>query len=232
MVKYSTFLLFLLFLTIFLLPFFSTIPLPLLAFVYVHFSALPFPLLFAIIFQLHFLHSYCYEFQNLKKHITSSNNRKLLLTFISFFHVLKCHAVTFIFSYVCCLLINTWSSKLIRSINTSLCVLCTNMWKHLASPLSMNVANFIFWLLHIRNLPTLFVLIPFHSPYTPSIDYAHLSTDCENTSTDYINFFAYCAHNYEDCANTLDDQMNNSIDLINTPDISSLDRCIPNPTLL
>ncbi len=60
--KYSTFLS-LLFSTPLLLLFFSTILLPPLAFVCAHSSALPFPLLFIIVFQLH---SYGYEFQNLK----------------------------------------------------------------------------------------------------------------------------------------------------------------------
>ncbi len=62
-VQYST-LLSLLFSTPFQILFFSTIPLPCHAFIYVHSSALPFPLLFAIVFQLHYLHSYYCEFQN------------------------------------------------------------------------------------------------------------------------------------------------------------------------
>jgi hypothetical protein len=69
----------------------------------------------------------------------------------------------------------------------------------------MNIANFIFQLLHICNLLTLFVLTPFCSPYTPSNDYAHLFADYENTFGDYMDFFADCAHNYDNCANAPDD---------------------------
>jgi len=64
--KYSTLIFFLLFSTPLLLLFFSTIPLPPPTFICVHSSTLPFPLLFAIVFQLHFPHSYCGELQNFK----------------------------------------------------------------------------------------------------------------------------------------------------------------------
>ncbi len=64
--KYSTCLLSLLFSTPLLLLFFSTIPLPPLAFVCVHSSTLPFPLLFFVVFQWHFLHSCYCELQNFK----------------------------------------------------------------------------------------------------------------------------------------------------------------------
>jgi hypothetical protein len=63
--EYST-LLFLLFSTPLLLMLFSIIPFPPPTFVYAHSSKLPFPLLFTIVFQLHSLHSYCYELQNFK----------------------------------------------------------------------------------------------------------------------------------------------------------------------
>jgi hypothetical protein len=96
----------------------------------------------------------------------------------------------------------------------------------------MNVINFIFRLLHIHNLPTLPILIPFHLPCTPSIDYAHLFTNCENTSSDCINFLNDYAHNSDDCVNTLDDLVNNVANLTDMSDISSLDLYIPNPTLL
>jgi hypothetical protein len=85
----------------------------------------------------------------------------------------------------------------------------------------MNVANFIFQLLHIHNLPTLYVLTPFCLPCTPFVDYAHLTTKCENTYGDCIDFFV-------NCANTHDDQTNTIIVLADTPNISSLDIYIPN----
>jgi hypothetical protein len=56
----------LLFSTFLQLLFLSTIPLLPPAFVCAHSSTLPFPLLFPIVFQLHSLHSCCYEFQNFK----------------------------------------------------------------------------------------------------------------------------------------------------------------------
>ncbi len=64
--KYSTFLFFLLFSIRYLLLFFSRILLPHVAFIYVHSFTFPFPLLFTISLQLHFIHSYYYEFQNFK----------------------------------------------------------------------------------------------------------------------------------------------------------------------
>jgi hypothetical protein len=96
----------------------------------------------------------------------------------------------------------------------------------------MNVANFIFRLLHIRNLLTLFILTPFCSPYTPFTDYAHLSIECENTSGNYIDFSPDYAHSFNDCANTCDDRANIVADSTNMLDISSLDLCIPNHALL
>jgi hypothetical protein len=149
-----------------------------------------------------------------------------------FFSSLNIPPVTFIFSFAHYLLINAWSLKLIWPIITSLCVLCIAMWKHLASSLWMNVTNFIFWLFHIRNHPTLYVLIPFHLPYTPSVDYAHLFPDCENTFGDYTYFFANCAYNSNDCANTPNDRTNTAADSTYMPNISSINFCIPNPTLL
>jgi hypothetical protein len=54
-------------------------------------------------------------------------------------------------------------------------------------------------------MPTLFVLIPFCSPCTPSVDYAHLSTDHENTSSDSTDLSVNYAHNFDDYENTFDD---------------------------
>jgi hypothetical protein len=99
------------------------------------------------------------------------------------------------------------------------------MWKHLTPSLWMNVANFIFQLLYIYNLPTLFVLIPLRSPCTPFADCAHLSTNYENTFGDYIDVSTNSTHNSDDCVNT-------PINLTNMPNISSLDLYIPNPTIL
>jgi hypothetical protein len=96
----------------------------------------------------------------------------------------------------------------------------------------MNVVDFIFRLLHIHNLPTLFILIPLCSPCTPFADYAHLFANYEDTFSDCTNFSTNYAHNFDDCVNTLDDQMNNITDSIDMLDISSLDLYIPNPALL
>jgi hypothetical protein len=96
----------------------------------------------------------------------------------------------------------------------------------------MNITNLMFQLFHIHNLLTLFVLTPLHSPYTPSIDYAHLSIDYENTFGDYTNFSTNCAHNSDDYANTPNDRMNIVVNSANMPNISPLDLCIPNPALL
>jgi hypothetical protein len=96
----------------------------------------------------------------------------------------------------------------------------------------MNVANFIVRLLHIHNCLTLFELTTFHSPCTPSTNYAHLSADCENTFNDCTNFSADCALNFDDCANNFNDQENiivNSADMLN---ISFVDFYIPNFALL
>jgi hypothetical protein len=96
----------------------------------------------------------------------------------------------------------------------------------------MNVIDFIFQLLHIRNLLTLFVLTPLHSPYTPFVDYAHLYANYENTFNDCINFSIDYALNSNDYVNTLDDRVNIAVNLANIPNISSLNFCIPNPTLM
>jgi hypothetical protein len=48
----------------------------------------------------------------------------------------------------------------------------------------MNIADFIFQLLHIRNLPALFILIPFRLPCTHFANYEHLFIDYENTYGD------------------------------------------------
>jgi hypothetical protein len=137
----------------------------------------------------------------------------------------------------CCLLINTWSSKLIWP---SLQVYVYLVQPHgNTSSLWTNIVDFIFWLLHIRNLPTWYVLTPLRSPCTPFANYAHLFIDYDNTSSDYTDFFTDCAdfsinyaHNFYDYVNTPDDQANNVVDSTNTLDISSLDFYIPNHTLL
>jgi len=69
----------------------------------------------------------------------------------------------------------------------------------------MNIANFIFRLFHIHNLPTLSVPTPFHSPLTPSANCAHLYIDYEKTFGDCTNFFTDYAHKSHDCTNTPDD---------------------------
>jgi hypothetical protein len=69
----------------------------------------------------------------------------------------------------------------------------------------MNIIDFSFELLHIRNLPTLVVPIPPCSPYTLSANYAHLSFDCVNSSIDCTNFFVDYANKFDDCANTPND---------------------------
>jgi len=103
----------------------------------------------------------------------------------------------------------------------------------------MNDINFIFQLLHIHNFPTLVVLTPPHSPCTPSIDYAHLSADYfnsfakyDNTSIDCIDFSTNHANKFDDYVKVPNDRVNTSIDSANTHDKSSLDFCIPNPSLL
>jgi hypothetical protein len=103
----------------------------------------------------------------------------------------------------------------------------------------MNVANFIFWLLHIHNLSTLFALIPFHSPCTPFANYAHLCVDYENTygdytdfSANYVDFSVDYAQNFDDYVNTPDDRIKTTIDSADTLNISSSYFYIPNTTLL
>jgi hypothetical protein len=106
MAEYSTFLS-LLFSTHLLLLFLS-IPLPPLAFVCAHSSTLPFPLLFAIVFQLHSLHSYCCEFPKLRKHTQLlATNTNCFQQPCFFFLSLNILPVTFIFSCAHYILINT-----------------------------------------------------------------------------------------------------------------------------
>jgi hypothetical protein len=47
-----------------------------------------------------------------------------------------------------------------------------------------------------------------------------------------IDFFANCAHNYDDYVNIPNDSVNTTTNLANMPNISSLNLCIPNPPLL
>jgi hypothetical protein len=211
MTTYSTCLLFVLFSTIFLFMFFSTILLPPPAFVCVHSSMLPFT--FVIICSLsialsilmllwtpNFKHAHNFQQQT---QITFDN-------YPFFISSLNFLLITFIFLLTCHFLINAWSLKLIWPITTSSCVPCIAMWKHFMSSIWMNAANFIFWLLHIRNLCTLVVLTPPYLPCTPFVDYTHLSIDHVNSSTNYdntyvncIDFSIDCANKYDDCANTL-----------------------------
>jgi hypothetical protein len=121
MVKYSTCLLFMFFSIVLLLLFFSTILLLPPTFVCGHSSALPLPLLFSIVFQLHSLHSCCYELQNLKMCTTSNNKHKLLSIITLFFSFLKCPTHHIHFFPTRHLLINAWSLKLIWPIIISLC---------------------------------------------------------------------------------------------------------------
>jgi hypothetical protein len=96
----------------------------------------------------------------------------------------------------------------------------------------MNFVDFIFRLFHIRNFPTLSILTPLCSPYTPSAKCAHLSTNYENKYGDYTNFSTDYAHNSNDFVNIFDDRVNTVIDSADMFDISSLNFCIPNLTLL
>jgi hypothetical protein len=83
--------------------FFSTIPLPPLAFVCAHSYVFPFPLLFTIGFQLHSLHSYYCEFQNFKNAHNFQQQTQTAFDGYSKFLVLE-HYIHF---FICCLLINT-----------------------------------------------------------------------------------------------------------------------------
>jgi hypothetical protein len=96
----------------------------------------------------------------------------------------------------------------------------------------MDVANFIFRLLHIFNLPSLAILTPLHTPYTPSIDYAHLSTNCVNSYVDYIDFSIDCGNKSDDYVNMPNDWANIIIDSTNNFDILSSNIRIPNPSFL
>jgi hypothetical protein len=122
--------------------------------------------------------------------------------------------------------------KLIQPITTSLSVPCTSTWKHFATSLWMNTTNFIFQLLHIHNLPTLIVLIPLHSPCTPSIDFTHVFVDYVNSFYDCDNIHANCTNFYANCANKSNDCANTFVDLTNTHDRSSSNFYIPNPSLM
>ncbi len=69
----------------------------------------------------------------------------------------------------------------------------------------MNALDFICQLLHICDLPTLLILTPLCSPYTPSTNCAHLSFDYDNTSIDYTDFSINYANKFDDCANVPND---------------------------
>ncbi len=115
MPKYSTLFFFLLFSTPLLLMFLSTILLPPPGFVFVHSSMFPFPLLFTIVFQLHSLHSYCYEFQNFENAHNFQQQCKLFFTITPFFLILEhlaLHSHSFIHS-------SSFNLLMILEINTA-----------------------------------------------------------------------------------------------------------------
>jgi len=146
MAKYSTCLHVMHFLTPLLLLFFSIIMFCPLTFVYAHSFTLHFPLLFFVVFQSHFLHScYCMWTLELWKcsqlPIIDENNFWQLFYF---FTSLSFPPIIFIFLFAHCLLINTWSFKLIQAITTTLCVPCITTCKHFTSSLRMNFSYFIF----------------------------------------------------------------------------------------
>jgi hypothetical protein len=99
--------------------------------------------------------------------------------------------------------------------------------------------KFIFQLFHILNLPTLVVLTPPHSPYTPSANYANASADyvnsyvdSSNTFVDHTDFSINYANKSNDCVNTLDDWVNTFADSANTLDKLTSNLYIPKPSLL
>ncbi len=158
---------------------------------------------------------------------------------LPFFSSLNIPPVAFISLPTHCLLINTWSSKLIWPISISLSIFCMTMWKQSMSSLWMNAANFIFQLLHTTNLPLIKILIAPCSPCTPFAKCAYSPTDCVNsyvdydhTYVDYTDFSIDCANKSDVCANTPNDWTNIIASLVNILDISSSDLWIPNPSFL
>ncbi len=89
MVECFTFQHSLLFSTLLLFIYFSTIPLPLLISVCAHSFALPFPLLLFAIFQLRYLYYVSMNSRTSKTHTTSYNKRKQLSMVTLFIFVLK-----------------------------------------------------------------------------------------------------------------------------------------------
>jgi hypothetical protein len=77
--------------------------------------------------------------------------------------------------------------------------------EHFMSSLWMDVIDLIFQLLHIFNLPSLVILTPLRSPYTPSVDYVHFFVDYDNTSINYTDFLTNRGNTYVDYSNTLED---------------------------
>jgi hypothetical protein len=74
-----------------------------------------------------------------------------------------------------------------------------------------------------------------HSPCTPSTNYAHLASNCLNSSVDYGNTFTNCTNFSIDCTNKYNDYTNNlhvwaniSIDFDDTIDRLSSNVCIQN----
>jgi hypothetical protein len=57
------------------------------------------------------------------------------------------------------------------------------------------------------------------------VDYVNSSIDCDNTFIDYTN-------KSNDCANTLDDWLDTFVDSVDTPNKSSSNLWIPNPSIL
>jgi hypothetical protein len=140
-VEYSTRLHNLFFLTPLLLMFFSTISLPPPPSVYAHSSTILFLFLFFIVFQSH--SCFC-DFQNFENAHNFGKKWKPFMMVTPFFPFLNFPLITFILSPTQCLLINTWSSKLIQPITTIFCVLCIATWRFFVSSLWMNDSYFIF----------------------------------------------------------------------------------------
>jgi hypothetical protein len=170
---------------------------------------IPLCFLFPCYFLFFFSNTFCIHAttnSRMSKMCTTFNNKHKLLSAITpFFSTLNISPITFIFLPTYHLLMNAWSSKLIRPITTSLCPLYSHMEALCIINMNENIEYFIFWLLHVRNHPTLVVLTPTHLPCTPSTKCTHLLAYCDNTFVDYNNFFVDYANKYDDCVNMHDD---------------------------
>lgn len=90
-----------------------------------------------------------------------------------------------------------------------LCLVYSHMEACHVIIVNVYASNLICWLFYIFNPPKLVVLIPHHSPYTPSINCVNTFVDHANTSNDYINTSI-------DYVNTSINSVNTSIDYVNT----------------